>query len=228
MRRITDGVYQVSRGVNAFIVDGDAGVTLIDTGLPGRHGVIESGLGSIGRSLGDVRAILLTHAHDDHTGGVAHLKRASDAPVFASSLDAPAIEGSVPSPLPPILQALPFLGFVSRLIPDAEPVPVDRPLTTGAIAAPAEEFVAVPTPGHTPGHLTYLLNRGGGVAFVGDAAMASRSGIRRGWMNRRTDEFDSSLARLATHQFEIACFGHSAPILEDASGAFQRFADSIR
>lgn len=66
MNNVADGVHQVDIGhVNAFIVDGDEGVTLIDTLLPRREGVIAEGLKTIGRSFDDVTAIVLTHAHTD-------------------------------------------------------------------------------------------------------------------------------------------------------------------
>jgi phosphoribosyl 1,2-cyclic phosphodiesterase len=72
----------------------DSGGLLVDAGLSRRR--VESLLTSIGRNLGDVRAILLTHGHSDHTCGVRSLVRDRAIPVFAApgvgeSLDAKAI-----------------------------------------------------------------------------------------------------------------------------------------
>ena len=60
----------------------DTGGLLVDAGLSRRR--IESLLASIGRNLGDVRAILLTHGHSDHTCGVRSILRDRPTPVYAA------------------------------------------------------------------------------------------------------------------------------------------------
>jgi phosphoribosyl 1,2-cyclic phosphodiesterase len=67
---------------NSTYMETDSGGLLVDAGLSRRR--IESHLASIGRNLGDVRAILLTHGHSDHTCGVSSLLRDRPIPVFAA------------------------------------------------------------------------------------------------------------------------------------------------
>lgn len=227
METIATGVHQVSgAAVNSFIVDGDEGVVLIDTGLPKRQSSVVDALGSIGRTVDQVIAILLTHSHADHMGGAAALKRSTSAPIFASRGDAPAIRGEAPIPHPPVLDRLPFIKPLYRLLPGPASVAVDH-IVDGGDALPSD-FTAIDTPGHTPGHMSYLLDRDGGVLFVGDAAVGSKGkAVKRGWMNRSTPDFDASLARIAGFDFDTACFGHSGPLRSGAADAFRRFAASM-
>lgn len=226
MKQIVEGVHQVSRGVNAFIVDGDEGVVLVDTGLPKRHGMIIDGLHSIGRSVEDVSAIIITHGHSDHFGGAAALRRSTSAPLVVSEVDTAVVEGRRPVPAPPILD-FPVVRLLANLVPSPEVVSVDHQVTVGIIPI-APEFEAIATPGHTAGHISLLLDRRGGVLFAGDSAMATkRGGVQRGLMNRKSVIFDTSLRAIADRDFVVACFGHSDPITKNASGAFRTFVASI-
>ena len=227
MGSIVAGVHEVSGYSRSFIIDGDDGVTLVDTGLPKRDGAIVNVLASIGRSLEDVRAIAITHAHVDHFGSAAVLKQKTDALLFSSAVDAAAIRGDEATPHPLFLDRLPFLKPVFRLMPGADPVEVDHMVGEGADGALPEDLSVIDTPGHTPGHVSFLLDRAGGVLFVGDAAVATKRGeIKRGFMNRSTPTFDASLRHIAEVEFDVALFGHSSPLKTSAAGAFRRFVDT--
>jgi hypothetical protein len=62
----------------AFLED-DGSVTLVDCGLKRAPARIVAGLAAIGKAPGDVRRIVLTHAHIDHVGGLAEIRRRASA-----------------------------------------------------------------------------------------------------------------------------------------------------
>lgn len=226
MELIAPGVFQLTKMVNSFIIDGDDGVVLIDTGLPKKQGAIVHALGSIGRRIDEVAAIVLTHAHSDHTGGAAALQLESGAAVIASVVDAPVVRGDQPIPPPPIFD-FPFLrSLVATLVPAADPVGVPHVVESGPVPL-VSDLVAIATPGHTAGHISLLLDRSDGVMFAGDSAMARAGKVTRGFMNRKTATFDASLRAMAEQEFDIACFGHSPPIETHAHVAFKDFVAAM-
>lgn len=228
MKTTVSGVHVVPGYSRSYIVDGDEGVTLIDTGLPNRHGNVVEALSSIGRSVRDIRAIAITHAHADHYGGAAALKSASHAPLFASHIDAPAIRGDEPTTPPPVFSRFRFLKPILSMSPGADPVEVDHLVSESDTAGLPEDVKVINTPGHTPGHVSFLLDRAGGVLFVGDAAVATRRGvIKRGVFNASTPSVDASLQHLAELEFEVALFAHSRLVAAAASGAFRAFVTRL-
>ena len=62
IRRIGEGL------VNSYLVEDAGGVTIVDAGAPAYWGELPAELAAIGRSLDDVRSVVLTHGHSDHIG----------------------------------------------------------------------------------------------------------------------------------------------------------------
>ena len=81
-----------------LLIDGDT-VTVIDAGPPGAENTICEYVSRIGYSLSQVRRIILTHHHVDHTGGLSGLVDLTGAEVWAHKGDAGFIDGSVARPV---------------------------------------------------------------------------------------------------------------------------------
>jgi glyoxylase-like metal-dependent hydrolase (beta-lactamase superfamily II) len=224
VREVVDGVFELSLGfVNLHLVLTDDGVVLVDTGLPRRSKRVDQALREIKRSIGDVRTILLTHNHFDHVGNVADLKTRSGARVIAHAADAPVITG-VTVPTPPSR----LVGLVTRLIGTPEPTKIDQ-LITRDESEPIPGFTALHTPGHTRGHVSYLLDRSDGVLFAGDTASTSRGAVTSGpkAVSQDPAEQDRSIQKLATYNFRHAVFGHGRPLTEKAADNFRTYVATL-
>lgn len=224
MREVVDGVFELGLGfVNLHLVVTDDGVVLVDTGLPRRSKQIERALREIHKQIGDVRTVLLTHNHFDHIGNVADVRQRSGARVIAHAADAMVITGAQDRPKPS--------GLVPRLVDrlfTVEPTKIDQ-LITAAESEPLPGFTAIHTPGHTRGHVSYLLDRAGGVLFAGDTARGKNGAVVGGPKQAAVDpaEQDRSVAKLATHTFEYAVFGHGGAVRGRAVERFREYASAL-
>ena len=99
MEQVADGMW-LGRGtdVNWMIVRDGSDLTLVDAGYPADIARLEADLRSIGRGLGDIRAVLVTHAHIDHIGGLQGLLSRHDVPVLMAAQELPLATGEQEKP----------------------------------------------------------------------------------------------------------------------------------
>ena len=225
IKEIVSGMYQLSNAnINAFLIDnGDAGLTLIDSGYPKDAEALADGIRSIGRDPSDLTSILITHAHPDHLGSAKQLSGGT-TPISLHPADADIARAGVyrltMKPGPGILNGVLFKLFMKDKPAEFPAFEPDVDLQDGDIIDIAGGIEVVHTPGHTAGHVALLWKRDRGLLFVGDAA-GNLMGLN--YMIGYDDVAvgKASLAKLADLDFEAAVFGHGKPIL---SGASQKFA----
>ena len=157
--RLADGVWRIPTapfsGTNSFaFVDVDGQVTLVDCGLSFAPRRIVAGLAAFGKHPRDVTRILLTHAHADHAGGAAKVAAASGAPVAVHADDAGyARRGVVP---PTDMSSTRGRLFARIGATKFDPLQVAQELQDGDELPVAGRLRVVHTPGHTPGHVSFL------------------------------------------------------------------------
>jgi glyoxylase-like metal-dependent hydrolase (beta-lactamase superfamily II) len=160
-----------------LIIDEPSGAAaLVDPGDEGDR--VVAAVRSAGARL---EAVWITHAHMDHVGGIAAVKRAFDVPVYLHPADEPLYRIAD-------RQAAAFGLWMEP------PPPPDRELSDGQrLTLGGLEFKVIHAPGHAPGHVVIL---GHGAAFCGDCIFAGSIG--------RTDLPMSDPRRLAASLERIA------------------------
>jgi len=222
--RIAPGIHSMGQEegghVHAFLLDDGDGLTLIDTMYDddGRHVLAE--LTAMGRTIKDVKRIILTHAHKSHVGGLAALKAASGATVFSHEWETDIIAGRREAtrvgkwPKKPLAVYKLQLGLALGL-GKHKPCEVDTRLKAGDHVGPLE---VVETPGHTPGCLSFWWPARKAL-FAGDV-IATWPNVEAGWPGLTLDNDRNLRSVHDLTEFsdaEILCVGHGEPITQGAA-----------
>ncbi|MFO0892296.1 MAG: MBL fold metallo-hydrolase [Isosphaeraceae bacterium] len=224
VKQIVPGLWEISLGfVHAFLLDPGDDLILIDTGPPGSAERILEAVRGLGRDASEVRRIVVTHCHSDHSGSLAELKRQMGAAASMHPIDAALVrEGKSIRPMRPapgLINALVCRFLLPSVPAEIEPATIDHEIHDGE-ALPGG-LQAIHAPGHCAGQIALLWERHGGVLIAADAA-ANAFGLALSPLYEDVDGGRRSLARLAELSFEVACFGHGHPILRGAADAFRR------
>lgn len=160
-REVKDDIYYYTDQIVNFILFGkkeDEQWVLIDTGMPKSSSVV---LDAVKERFGEIRkpaAILLTHGHFDHVGGVVDLVKKWDVPVYAHPLEFPYLteEKSYPEPDPTVEG-----GLVAKIsfIDPIQPINIEsalRPLPDDYTVPGMRDWKWIHTPGHSPGHVSFF------------------------------------------------------------------------
>lgn len=154
---MVSGLYQISGTVNVFILDdGENGITIIDAGMPRSVNKIVDTVKAIGRTVSDVKQILITHADMDHIGSLGPLVHITQAKVITGDLSKPYIESRQAPPHLPVFMK-PFTALITRLM--ISEVEVDQTVADGDVLPIAGGIHVIATPGHTPDNVSYYWER---------------------------------------------------------------------
>ncbi|MDP9236005.1 MAG: MBL fold metallo-hydrolase [Chloroflexota bacterium] len=203
----------------SYLVEGEDGIALVDTSSADVSKRIVGAIEEAGHRTEDLRTIVATHYHSDHTGNVAALIEHSGAQLCVHADDAPYVDGRLPW-----MAARPPFQILDQFGPKPFSLKVDRVLHDGDVLPFAGGARVLHAPGHTPGHIA-LYSKERRVLFAGDALM-NIAGLR---LPLSMSSHDMAAARASVHrlaelEFDIALPGHGAPIIGRASEKIAEWA----
>jgi glyoxylase-like metal-dependent hydrolase (beta-lactamase superfamily II) len=227
-RRVIEGVHLVAMGTaNAYLIEGQDGLTLIDGGFPNKEAAVFGALRELGRSSDQLKHLILTHGHPDHIGSAAAIVRETGARTYLHPLDIPLVDTGGPfrpmTPAPGLLRQI-----LCRVIYDHNqrltPVAIDQPLTDGETLNIAGGIDVVHAPGHCAGQVA-LLWRPGRMLFAADVFMNIMGlGDPLGFEDIKLGR--ASQRKLAGLSFEAVGFGHGNPVVRDATRYIRKWKKS--
>ena len=111
---LTPHLHRIGNDIVAvYLVDTPEGVTIIDAGLAGHWRELLAELASMGRSLADVKGLILTHGDSDHLGFAERLRRDHGVPVYVHESDAARAKGGQKPSMGKQSMGLAALGFIA-------------------------------------------------------------------------------------------------------------------
>ena len=218
--------------VAAYLVEAEGGLTLIDSGVSGQWSDLQAELKDMGRSVGDIRGLILTHGDTDHVGFAERLRRDHGVPVYVGEADAPRARGEVrkgnpgsgPMKIGPLLRFMWYAGRKGGMRPTW--VKEVTPVRDGDVLDLPGSPRIVGIPGHTPGSIAVHVPDVDAV-FVGDAlttghVLTGAVGPQPAPFTQDPVQADASLDRIASLDATWVLPGHGPPWDGGAAGVVRR------
>ena len=161
---------------NWYLIEDEGRFTLVDAGFPGHYDAFVAGLRSIQHEPKDVKAIVLTHSHADHTGFAERLRSELNIPVFVHEDELSAVlhlkqvppTGLLLNAWRPFVLRNILLNAMTSGAPRSESLKTATTFRHGDVLDIPGRPRVIHTPGHTAGHcMLHLEDRG--VVLSGDA-----------------------------------------------------------
>ncbi|WP_441964780.1 MBL fold metallo-hydrolase [Mycolicibacterium houstonense] len=234
---ITDHVHFAQTDlVNWTLVTDGNRVLLIDAGFPGQRDDVIGSVRQLGFTVDDIAGVLLTHAHIDHFGTAIWLAKTHGTPVFCHSSELghtkrEYLEQAAPADVVRNIWQPRWLKWAATITAKGgmnhDGIPTARALTDADDLPGAP--VPVPTPGHTGGHCSYVVD---GILVSGDALVTGHPLLKRpgpqllpALFNHDEAACLTSLTALAAVEADVMLPGHG-PVwrgsIADAASAASR------
>jgi glyoxylase-like metal-dependent hydrolase (beta-lactamase superfamily II) len=208
-----------------YLVEADDGsLALVDTGFGSSSDAI---LEEVRAHGGTLTAILLTHAHTDHAGAAASIRRATGARVFLGQGDCSEHGGRMV-----LHPAVGRTHVIRRLTGRAHRAPNTDAVVDVPLIGEQEVLAgirAIPVAGHTPGSYCFVVPRLG-AAFVGDLVISHGGELTRSMQLANGDDLQylDSIRRFAAIAPGIGLPGHGNPVMEGFGVALRGLAELPR
>jgi glyoxylase-like metal-dependent hydrolase (beta-lactamase superfamily II) len=220
--RLAPSLHRLGQPIVAcYLLDEAGAVTIIDAGVPAYYADLAAELAAMGRTIEDVRALVLTHGHDDHTGFAERLHAEHDVPVSIHALDAALARREVGNPAAGMgerkLRCLLhyMLWLVRRGGLRTKALAEVGTLEPGATLDVPGALRVIPMPGHTPGSVAFHAPAHDalftGDALVTDAVINERRGPQVSPFAADPDEALASLANIEAIEAHWLLPGHGEP-----------------
>jgi metallo-beta-lactamase class B len=209
--RIAPGVYYVgTKGLAAYLIRSKEGAILIDGTLQENAPLIERNIERVGVPLDKVKLIVSDHAHFDHVGAVAQIKRDTGARFAASAGDAVALGRGLPRG---------DTHYPARAFP---PITVDQVVADGqSLVVGDAVLTAHLTPGHTPGCTSWSTTVPDGdrrldVLFLCSITVAGNVLVGNRAYPGIAEDFEKTFVKLSAMRADIVLTSH--PEIADVLG----------
>lgn len=142
------GIYYVgTEGLAMYFIPTDKGHIVLDGGMPGQGSYVAEAIRKLGYDPEDIAILLNSHAHLDHSGGLAELQELRGASLMASEGDRSALEGGF------------YLGSEDDVNLKAPPIQVNIAFSDDfSFEHGGVSMTAKVTPGHTRGCTSWTMN----------------------------------------------------------------------
>lgn len=206
--------------ISSYVVEDGGELVIVDAGGPGDWPTLQAEVAAIGRSLDDVRAVLITHAHEDHIG-YAERAREAGIPAHIHEADAPLARGEEPikrsmvGPYRPVPLVSFLVHYARRGLLRVRHVKEVVTFGDGATLDVPGSPRVIHVPGHTPGSAA-LHFPGHDALFTGDAIntyafTSGHTGPQLSPLNLDRAQALDSVSRLRDIEATHLLPGHGAP-----------------